>query len=111
MACACATAVCLIISTFKTRIYARTSLSVLFGAQTRRWYSQWLIVRMNSRRVDRKRCTIRSSFVLWALFLFTVSAGLVSSAAHAADGSPTPAALATAALLLPSSELVPLVYS
>jgi murein L,D-transpeptidase YcbB/YkuD len=60
---------------------------------------------MNSRRVDRKRCTIRSSFLLWALFLFTVSAGLVSSAAHAADGSPTPGAQATAVLPLPSSEL------
>jgi murein L,D-transpeptidase YcbB/YkuD len=68
-------------------------------------YSQWLIVRTNSRRVDRKRCTIRSSFLLWALFLFALSAGLVSSAAHAADGSPTPAAQATAVLPPPPSEL------
>ncbi len=68
-------------------------------------YSQWLIVRTNSRRVDRKRCTIRSSFLLCTLFLFALSAGLVSSAAQAADGSPTPAAPATAALPPPPSEL------
>src|SRR6266851_5729876 len=67
-------------------------------------YSQWLIVRTNSRRVGRKRCTIRSLFLLWALFLFALS-GLGSSAAQAADESPTPAAQATAALPPPPSEL------
>src|ERR1700704_1806251 len=61
---------------------------------------------MNTCRVDRKRCTIRSSFLMWALFLFALSAGLVSSAARAAaDGSPTPAAQATAVPLSPPSEL------
>jgi L,D-transpeptidase YcbB len=43
---------------------------------------------------------------MWALFLFALSAGLLSSAGQAAaDGSPTPAAQATAVLPSPPSEL------